>query len=83
MYKRSIKIYAYSSEPLRTFHETQDSTQEPFRLSYHGKSHYNSILAVGWKQRNKFFDSQPGVVEDAAIKEYLEDKESEASYNTN
>ena len=48
MYKRSIKIYAYSSEPMRTFYETQDSSKEPFRLSYHGKSHYNSIMPISW-----------------------------------
>lgn len=35
IYNRPIEIYAYSNEPMRTFHE-QGGNEEPIRLSYHG-----------------------------------------------
>lgn len=43
IYNRPIEIYAYSIEPMRTFHETNFQKNEPIRLSYHGMSHYNSV----------------------------------------
>ncbi len=44
IYDRSIQIYAYSGEPMRTFHEVSTNNQEPIKLSYHGSSHYNSVF---------------------------------------
>lgn len=35
IYNRPIEIYAYSADPMRTFHES-DGKEVPFRLSYHG-----------------------------------------------
>lgn len=35
IYNRPIEIYAYSKDPMRTFHESV-SASVPFRLSYHG-----------------------------------------------
>jgi hypothetical protein len=52
---------------MRTFHE-QDGSEEPFRLSYHGKSHYNSIVPLGWNYEKVFFKTKPGEVEDESIK---------------
>jgi len=46
IYNRSIEIYAYSSEPMRTFHEVNTNNQNPIRLSYHGASHYNSVMII-------------------------------------
>lgn len=44
LYNRPIEIYAYAKEPLRTFHEvSNDQHVKPIRLSYHGRSHYNSV----------------------------------------
>lgn len=47
IYLRPIEIYAYSDKPMRTFHETSnDNSGEPIRLSYHGQSHFNSIIKI-------------------------------------
>ena len=45
IYQRPIEIYAYSSQPMRTFHE-DDSEGEiaPIRISYHGRNHYNAVV---------------------------------------
>lgn len=43
IYNRPVEIYAYSNVPMRTFHETSGHA-EPFRLSYHGRCHYNAIV---------------------------------------
>lgn len=52
---------------MRTFHE-QDGSNEPFRLSYHGKSHYNSIVQMDWNYDKVFIKTTPGEIEDEAIK---------------
>ena len=52
---------------MRTFHE-QDGSNEPFRLSYHGKSHYNSIVQMDWNYDKVFMKTAPGEIEDEAIK---------------
>lgn len=62
IYNRPMEIYAYSDRPMRTFHEImqfqnheQESHEmEPFRLSYHGKSHYNSIVKNDWNFERVF-----------------------------
>lgn len=56
IYARPIEIYAYQSTPMRTFHEDsvgtdagaerKDHQEQPIRLSYHGKEHYNSIVPL-------------------------------------
>ena len=48
IYDRAIEIYAYQTQPMRTFHERSENDKEPFRISYHGNSHYNAILVQGW-----------------------------------
>jgi OTU domain-containing protein 5 len=47
IYDRAIEIYAYQTESMRTFHE-QEKARKPIRLSYHGSSHYNSVVKLGW-----------------------------------
>ena len=47
IYNLPIEIYAYSSKPMKTFHE-EDGETRVFRLSYHGKSHYNAIVPLDW-----------------------------------
>mmetsp|Transcript_7181 Transcript_7181/g.6275 ORF Transcript_7181/g.6275 Transcript_7181/m.6275 type:complete len:104 (-) Transcript_7181:594-905(-) len=54
IYNRSIEIYAYSAEPMRTFHESEEDGQEPFRLSYHGRSHYNSVVCKEWNEQSRY-----------------------------
>lgn len=52
---------------MRTFHE-QEGSDVPFRLSYHGRSHYNSIIPLDWNYDKVFISSTPGEAEDEAIK---------------
>ena len=49
IYDRPIEIYAYSADPMRTFHEEADShiQRKAIKLSYHGNEHYNSVVDVG------------------------------------
>jgi len=67
IYDRSIQIYAYSGEPMRTFHEVSTNNQEPIRLSYHGSSHYNSIKKIG-QENDGVLDNEPGVLEDVVLR---------------
>jgi hypothetical protein len=53
---------------MRTFHE-QVGSQEPFRLSYHGSSHYNSIIATNWNYEKVFIKQDPGKFEDDALRQ--------------
>lgn len=58
IYNASIEVYAYSIQPLATFHRRQSRI---IRLSYHGNSHYNSLV-----DRNALpplIHELPGVVE--------------------
>ena len=41
--KCPAEIFSYSGEPMKTFHESAGSST-PMCLSYHGQSHYNSIV---------------------------------------
>lgn len=75
IYNRPIEIYAYSNEPMRTFHE-QEEGNEPFRLSYHGRCHYNSIVSLNWNLSKVFVKSRPGEIENEAIN-YSRDREEE------
>jgi len=45
IYGCPIEIYAYDDKPMRTFHENTiiKEGQRPITLSYHGRSHYNSV----------------------------------------
>lgn len=54
---------------MRTFHEQQDENAHvtPIRLSYHGQSHYNSMVPKGWTVSEALVDSDPGVIEKEAI----------------
>ena len=69
IYDRSVEIYAYDSKPMNIFHEKQNKeSRTPFRLAYHGKSHYNSIISKNWNSNYKFIkDKEPGVSEQEAI----------------
>lgn len=46
IYNRSVEIYAYRAQPMRTFHEEKRRGSKPIRLSYHGNEHYNSIVEI-------------------------------------
>ena len=55
---------------MRTFHEQQDAEAAqvtPIRLSYHGQSHYNSMVPKGWTVSLALVESDPGVMEKEAI----------------
>jgi len=44
IYNRPIEVYEYSSEPKNTFQSVFQTDNEPIRLSYHGRNHYNSVV---------------------------------------
>ena len=65
IYGRPIEIYAYSSQPMRTFHEqvADDENQalQPIRISYHGRNHYNAVVGQAFQpDRDKYTKSLPG-----------------------
>ena len=63
---------------MRTFHEHPDSLVEPIRLSYHGKSHYNAVVPIGWTKDMIYVKSSPGQIEDEAIHMNLKEQKKEA-----
>jgi OTU domain-containing protein 5 len=66
IYNKPIEIYAYHSEPMRTFHEDflkLENSKKPIRLSYHGKEHYNSIRDFKSKEEEEKLEIEPGVFE--------------------
>ena len=44
IYNRPIEVYEYSIEPKNTFQSAYQTDNEPIRLSYHGRNHYNSVV---------------------------------------
>lgn len=55
IYDRPIELYAYSTQSMRTFHEQNDDRKrEPIRLSYHGNSHFNSVVTCEWNPSLRF-----------------------------
>lgn len=72
---RPVEIYAYSNTPMRTFHESKDGTTLPIRLSYHGESHYNSIIMKD-NEFTPLLSTTPGDREKEALKMVHHKKES-------
>jgi hypothetical protein len=83
MYNRPIEIFAYSNEPMRTFHESEGK-YEPFRLSYHGQSHYNLVVPFTWTKEDVFVSQEPGEVEKYALQmsklRYQDDDKKDESF---
>jgi len=68
IYDRPIEIYAYSTESMRTFHEQEDErNRKPIRLSYHGKSHYNSVVNLDWQPNQRLEGGEVGQIEQVSI----------------
>lgn len=44
IYNRPIEVYEYSIEPKNTFQSEFQTDNEPIRLSYHVRMHYNSVV---------------------------------------
>lgn len=65
LYNRPIQIFAYSTEPFRTF-DCGPRNAQPIRLSYHFRSHYNSITYPG--HSDHFVRSTPGTIEDESLR---------------
>jgi len=51
---------------MRTFHE-REGANEPIRLSYHGKSHYNAVVSKEWNHDKIYVNSEPGTIENEAL----------------
>lgn len=71
IYDRPIEIYAYSAEPMRTFHEVNQNNRTPIRLSYHGASHYNSVKKIT-QENEPLLDTEIGDIESTALKNATE-----------
>jgi len=71
IYGRPIEIYAYSSQPMRTFHESPEEGEEeiqPIRISYHGRNHYNAVVPHNWSPlEHRYVKEDPGVLEETAM----------------
>jgi OTU domain-containing protein 5 len=44
IYNRPIEVYEYSIQPKNIFQSGFETDNEPIRLSYHGRNHYNSLV---------------------------------------
>eukprot|EP00475_Leptophrys_vorax_P027492 TRINITY_DN3919_c0_g1_i1.p1 TRINITY_DN3919_c0_g1~~TRINITY_DN3919_c0_g1_i1.p1 ORF type:complete len:584 (-),score=150.86 TRINITY_DN3919_c0_g1_i1:1537-3288(-) len=64
IYCRPVEVYAYSHKPLRTYQKEANS-KPPIRLSYHFRSHYNSV--VGEDFYANLETTSPGLLEKEAI----------------
>eukprot|EP00456_Euglypha_rotunda_P037860 TRINITY_DN2907_c0_g1_i15.p1 TRINITY_DN2907_c0_g1~~TRINITY_DN2907_c0_g1_i15.p1 ORF type:complete len:274 (+),score=22.81 TRINITY_DN2907_c0_g1_i15:356-1177(+) len=67
IYDRAIEVYAYSNVPLNTY-QGAPTLNLPMRLSYHYRSHYNSIVDKKSFQKS-ILTTTPGQIEDIQIKE--------------
>jgi len=89
IYDRPIEIYAYDKKPMKTFHEQPEAAGldgaiqahdaiTPFRLSFHGNSHYNCIVPLAWNaQQAVLGDAEPGVIEDEAVQWAIDDEKAQ------
>ena len=54
---------------MRTLHEDSDGQAgQPIRLSYRGKSYYNAVVSLDWKETDRLVKSKPGEMENEAIR---------------
>jgi hypothetical protein len=80
IYNRPVEIYSHSKEPLKTFHETQNSfirglerenvfNNLPIRISYHGRAHYNSLVPKDNYDlfKNSLINKPPGEYENSIL----------------
>lgn len=65
LYERPVQVFAYSVDPMKTFHSS--IKKHPILLSYHFRSHYNSLVHPELHRAN-LLTSAVGVVEDAVLK---------------
>jgi len=80
IYNRPVEIYSHSKEPLKTFHETQNSfirglerenkfNNIPIRITYHGRAHYNSLVPKDNYDlfKNSLINMSPGEYENTIL----------------
>lgn len=82
LYDRPIEIFSYSIEPLKTFHENNNfnrfgsrsdsadnkNKSNKIMITYHGSSHYNSLVPLDETLFNKkLLKTKPGILEKNAI----------------
>eukprot|EP00456_Euglypha_rotunda_P070051 TRINITY_DN6193_c0_g1_i11.p1 TRINITY_DN6193_c0_g1~~TRINITY_DN6193_c0_g1_i11.p1 ORF type:complete len:154 (-),score=29.43 TRINITY_DN6193_c0_g1_i11:19-480(-) len=68
LYGRPVKIYAYSTTPIKSYGSTS-TNKSPINLSYHFQSHYNS--AINPKTHAKtILECKPGEIEDRHIRNF-------------
>lgn len=59
---------------MRTFHE-REGANEPFRLSYHGRSHYNVVVSKEWNTDQIYVKTEPGTLENEALEASIKRQE--------
>ena len=68
IYEAPIEIYAYSNTPMRTFSESRRNEGRIIRISYHARSHYNSIVDLSIsREEDRILSDRPGSLEELAI----------------
>lgn len=69
IYETPIEIYAYSDVPMRTFSESRRRDKgRIIRISYHARSHYNSIVDLSiTNSKDRILSDRPGELEELAI----------------
>lgn len=70
LYSAPIDIYSGGDNPVRTFRESQDGTGRVIRLSYHRRSHYNSVVKMDNPENTgvvNVMEEEPGALEDKGI----------------
>lgn len=69
IYEAPIEIYAYANVPMRTFSESRRRDQgRVIRISYHARSHYNSIIDLSIPNKmDRIMSALPGELEELAI----------------
>lgn len=98
LYDRPIEIFAYSIEPLKTFHEHKDFNRMrnnenenenekkygKINISYHGHCHYNSLIPENEDVFYKnILNSKVGKYEELAIERLKRNKENKIAISEN
>jgi len=69
LYNRPVEVYAYNAEPIHVYSRRDSEASDfriPIRLSYHFRSHYNSVVDLD-RYRSTLLSEAPGTFEDNVI----------------
>lgn len=75
IYNRTVLLYSYANSPMKIIE--QDSSKWPVRVSYHGHTHYNSVMPIDSDFCEPPTSEAPGVIENNCIDEAEKQQEEE------